>query len=35
MTENKRSFRREQKSRDGDEDAAESYPEGERGIKGC
>lgn len=29
MTENKRSFRREQKSRDGDEDAAKSYPKGE------
>lgn len=34
MTENKRPFRREQKSRDsagGDEDAAESYPGGEGG----
>lgn len=39
MTENKRPFKREQKSRDsagGDEDAAESYPGGGRkGIKGC
>lgn len=34
MTENKRSFRREQKSRDGDEDAAESYPEGREVLRG-